>query len=252
MSWSLQLNDVLNLINYESPVIDDIYLLENGTNTVVDPNNVTGPVDIVMKAHDEITDGGSNAGIYKVGYRIESEEINKYQFDNWLTPDCINYVYAEGSNTSTFKYIVTNNACSDDCWDPPGTGWYTIWVYAYDIKDHWDLDFILVQVTAHGIEEPSDTNKAIVYSLSQNFPNPFSKRTVINYSIASKGDVRLWIYDISGRLVRKFWEENKNPGHYKVMWDGRNELGEKVPAGIYFTRLHSGGFNKTKKMILVQ
>ena len=37
------------------PVIDEIYLLKNGTNTVVDPNNVSGKVDIVVKAHDTIT-----------------------------------------------------------------------------------------------------------------------------------------------------------------------------------------------------
>jgi len=150
-------------VDNRDPEIDTIYLLENGTNTVMDPDNVTGPVDIVMQAHDTITDGGWNCGIYKVGYEIDNTgEINKYQFDNWLSSSCINYVYTEGSNNTTFKYIVTNNTCSDDCWDPPGIGWYRIWVYAYDIKNNWDLDYIDVYVSQTGVEE---------YYIQVNSPN---------------------------------------------------------------------------------
>lgn len=101
----------------------------------------------------------------------------------------------------------------------------------------------------NGVEEPSDTNQVMLYSMSQNFPNPFFEGTAINYTIALKGDVWLCIYDISGRLVWKFVDENKNPGQYKVVWDGRNETGEKVSPGIYFARLRSGDFRATKKMI---
>ena len=97
-------------------------------------------------------------------------------------------------------------------------------------------------------------------SLQQNYPNPFSAygaaATVIPYDIpvnpGGATHAELAIYNLQGRLVRRFVQGEKMPGRYEVKWDGRLADGRRVPAGAYFYRLKTAGNVVTKKMIVLQ
>ena len=71
-------------------------------------------------------------------------------------------------------------------------------------------------------------------SLLQNFPNPFSEETRINFELTQDAKVGLLVYDISGQIVKVLVDENKIPGGYSVSWDGTNTAGGFVENGIYF------------------
>ncbi len=73
--------------------------------------------------------------------------------------------------------------------------------------------------------------------LHPNFPNPFNPRTTIKYELPEAKQVRLIIYDILGRQVRALQQGRAAAGMYMVEWDGTNEWGVPVAAGIYFYRL---------------
>ncbi len=96
------------------------------------------------------------------------------------------------------------------------------------------------------------------FFLSQNYPNPFNALTVIRYGIpyGQVAKVKLTIYDILGRKVRRLFEGEKRGGFHRVKWDGRNSRGEQVASGIYFYRLEakSQGLKtvKTRKMVLLK
>ena len=77
-------------------------------------------------------------------------------------------------------------------------------------------------------------------SLDQNYPNPFNGSTVINYSIANNGNVKLAIYDILGREVITLVNSNQNAGSHSVTWLGLNSQGVDVVSGIYFYKLTFG------------
>ena len=85
------------------------------------------------------------------------------------------------------------------------------------------------------------------YSLSQNYPNPFNPSTVIKYSIPQGGFVQLFVYDLLGRKVSSLVNEEQSLGNYKIEFNAKN-----LSSGIYFYRLNSGGFTKTKKLILLR
>jgi hypothetical protein len=91
-----------------------------------------------------------------------------------------------------------------------------------------------------------------VYSLSQNYPNPFNPTTTIDYSVPQSGNVELAIFNMTGQKVRTLVSERQDAAFYKVVWDGRNDLGESVASGLYFYRLVSGNFSKIEKMTLVK
>ena len=83
-------------------------------------------------------------------------------------------------------------------------------------------------------------------SLEQNFPNPFQRTTEINYSIASKGDVELVVFNSVGELVATLIHESQGEGEYSTVWDAGN-----LPTGIYFYLLKVNNELQYKKSIKV-
>jgi predicted acyl esterase len=85
------------------------------------------------------------------------------------------------------------------------------------------------------------------YRLEQNYPNPFNPATVIEYSIASSGNVKLVVYDLLGREVKTLVNEFKEAGSHSLVFDARD-----FSSGIYFYRIKSGGFQDVKRMVFVK
>ncbi|MDP2038696.1 MAG: T9SS type A sorting domain-containing protein, partial [Ignavibacteria bacterium] len=57
---------------------------------------------------------------------------------------------------------------------------------------------------------------------SQNYPNPFNPTSTIRYNIAKAGFVKISVYDILGREIRVLVNEEKNAGHYEILFDARD------------------------------
>jgi glucuronoarabinoxylan endo-1,4-beta-xylanase len=87
------------------------------------------------------------------------------------------------------------------------------------------------------------------FDVGQNYPNPFSSSTAIPYVIEKESNIRVTIFDILGRAVRKFDVGKQNVGTHNVLWDGVNDFGTRVANGIYFYRLDAHGQSKAGKMI---
>jgi hypothetical protein len=90
------------------------------------------------------------------------------------------------------------------------------------------------------------------FSLQQNYPNPFNPTTTIAYDLPQSSHVRIAIYDILGRHVRKLIDTHKEAGHFQVLWDGTNDNHQPVAAGIYFCRMEAGDFTQAIKLALVK
>ncbi|MDI6840974.1 MAG: T9SS type A sorting domain-containing protein [bacterium] len=85
------------------------------------------------------------------------------------------------------------------------------------------------------------------FTLYQNFPNPFTIKTTIRYTIPKSTQVSLKIYDITGRLVETLVNSKILPGYHTATWDSK-----EVASGIYFVRMEAGDYKQTRKIILVQ
>ena len=90
-----------------------------------------------------------------------------------------------------------------------------------------------------------------VYGLSGNVPNPFSSATTIKFSLPRATPYRLAIYDVAGRVVRRY-SASAGPGEVSIIWDRLDDAGERVPSGVYFYQLENGDFKEARKMVVVQ
>jgi len=92
------------------------------------------------------------------------------------------------------------------------------------------------------------------FELSQNYPNPFNPTTSIQYSVGSRQNVILKVFDVLGKEVATLVNETKEAGNYSVQFNATN-LSSGVSAkggyasGVYFYRLQAGGMTKLNKMI---
>jgi hypothetical protein len=90
------------------------------------------------------------------------------------------------------------------------------------------------------------------FQLSQNFPNPFNPGTKITYEVPEAARVKLFIYNLLGQRIRTLFDGVRAVGTYSAQWDGLNDGGEQVAAGIYFLRMETDNLTLTRKMLLVR
>lgn len=110
------------------------------------------------------------------------------------------------------------------------------------------IDFMNTVINNNPIGiNPVSTELPADYELEQNYPNPFNPETKIRFRVPERSDVKIKVFDITGRLVKVLLDENIIAGVYEMQWNASD-----MPSGIYFYRLEAGNYVLTKRMILVK
>ncbi len=85
------------------------------------------------------------------------------------------------------------------------------------------------------------------FFLYQNYPNPFNPATKIRFDLSKSGNVKLAVYDVSGKQVAEIVNASYAAGEYSFDFNAEN-----LATGIYFYKLETSEFTSIKKMILVK
>lgn len=173
---------------------------------------------------------------------------------------------------ATIKYYPGGDTAWVERYNGPGNYWDDAYAIAvdnsgkvyvagesFDAVTWFDYATIkYVQPTSVG-DENEGSSKPDRFVLSQNYPNPFNLTTTIPYQAGSRELVAgrpirtsLKIYNILGQLLRTLVDEEKTPGNYKVIWDGKDNSGKEVGSGIYFYQLKAGEFSESRKLVLLK
>ncbi len=72
------------------------------------------------------------------------------------------------------------------------------------------------------------------------YPNPFNPTTNISYTLPQAERVRVGIFDLKGRQIRRLVDEDMSAGPQITMWDGMDDQGRSMPSGVYFCRVEAG------------
>jgi len=111
--------------------------------------------------------------------------------------------------------------------------------------------------------EPRDENDIIVSTSAvdfiffpkidlQNYPNPFNPETTIYFTVEGTENTELIIYNLKGQKIKKLEIRNLKLGINKIIWNGTDDNNKVVSAGLYFYKLRSGEYSKSKKMLLLK
>ena len=157
------------------------------------------------------------------GFNIERRSIGTNMWVN------IGFVQGIGTSNAPHNYTFIDTKLS------AGT-------YAYRLK----------QIDNSGAFKYSQESEVIIevpfiFTLGQNFPNPFNPSTQIDFSIPRSSHVTLKIYDVLGKEVATLVEGARVAGTYTATWNAQN-----YPSGIYFYRFKAGSYTMTRKLILLR
>lgn len=166
---------------------------------------------------------------------ITSSEQNNTGFNverkiftgNW---ENIGFVKGIGSSNTATNYLFEDNGLQ--------TGQYHYRLKQFDNNGNY---------TYFDLNEMVEVSIPIKFELNQNHPNPFNPFTNIRYKMPKSGYVKLIVFDAIGRVMETLVDEKQNAGTYDVNFNA-----SKYSSGIYFYRLITDGFIKTKKMILLK
>jgi hypothetical protein len=85
------------------------------------------------------------------------------------------------------------------------------------------------------------------------WPNPFAEAVTIRLGIPQTSAVGLNIYDVTGRSVARLLAGEPRPaGPLTVVWDGRDQAGQRVGSGVYFLRLEAAGRQWGQRILRVR
>jgi hypothetical protein len=83
-------------------------------------------------------------------------------------------------------------------------------------------------------------------------PNPFPGATTLHYALPEPTRMRVEVFDAGGRLVRLLHDGTAVSGDGEIVWDGRSQVGLRVPSGMYFGRLTTENGTAVERLIVLE
>jgi hypothetical protein len=90
------------------------------------------------------------------------------------------------------------------------------------------------------------------FRLERAYPNPMRQGTTISYQLSATTQTSLKVYNVLGQQVRLLDEGQRKAGVHAVCWDGRDDTGRQVAAGVYLFRLETPGYTGTNRITVVR
>jgi len=189
--------------------------------------------------------------------------------------DTLSYEVEGGTGQYSFTHgivmqCVYNNQTGDNYYLLPGNPNITTFMgkfspdgskYCYVLRDSYDRSslFKIVVKDFH----PSALEKIVTFTavrsdkpepfaVLNNYPNPFNPATTIEFTIPEADIITLAVYNMAGQKIRGLATGHMSRGTHSVLWDGKDDSGNAVSSGVYFSRLVSGGIVQSLPMTLVK
>lgn len=112
----------------------------------------------------------------------------------------------------------------------------------------WDF-FDVTLLSMVGVEPPS---RPRTLRLLPAFPNPSATGATLRFDLPVAARVRLALYDVNGTRVRTLEDARRSAGSHSLRWDGRDDRGRPLPAGVYFERLEVDREVRTQRIAVIR
>jgi hypothetical protein len=120
------------------------------------------------------------------------------------------------------------------------------------------IDPVLQQIIRNVLDEFLNTVSGVApgipggsktLAIEPNRPNPFARSTTIRFKLAHPDRVSLRVFDVTGRHVRTLVDDLRPVQAMETSWDGRDDAGRSVNAGIYLLRLQTSDLDESRRML---
>ena len=102
--------------------------------------------------------------------------------------------------------------------------------------------FIAASVCRKGERELALTR--LEYSISNVYPNPFTQRFTVDYSLATPSSVRFAIYNVHGQLITVVEDGvSKTTGNHRIIFDA-----SKFNSGLYYIKIETSDYSIVKQV----
>ncbi len=164
-----------------------------------------------------------------------------------------------------FDHFNIYSAVNDDNFELIDETIGTEYIYEYEYIPATTYKFYITTVNQQEME--SDASEIVEYltvdadedliptitKLDGNYPNPFNPTTTISFSVAQTSSfVKVEIFNIKGQKVKQLVNEILPAGRHIVVWNGKDDNGKQTATGIYFYKMKSGDYQKSRKMLLLK
>jgi len=203
-----------------------------------------------------------------------------YFFDEWVYGENYpKYIYSWSSSPSSNSYDVTLNIRqTTGTSNPPfftmpvdvrlvSSGWDTV-VTVFNNAQQQVFTFpvsrspsqVLLDASGWILKDTSLVPVGVLeqnglpmkFYLAQNYPNPFNPSTEIRYEIPRTTRVRIVVYNLLGMEVGVLVDGIREAGQHSVTWNGQNQSGGLVSAGMYLCEIEAGTYRSAIKMALLK
>ena len=262
----------------------DKIILSDGTNEVASyeygneanhDQSITRDPDLTgnFVKHSDAT--GSNGTLFSPGMKINNDKslpIKLNSFTSKITNGRVVLEWITECEVNVIGYHLNKSINKKDAFFKmdhiiPGNGnCSTKNYYSYVdslVVPGYTYYYQLVEISSSGATTIHKTT-SIYYKESKNrvpesfnlypaYPNPCNPTSNIRFDITKKTSIKLNIYNIEGKLIRRLSAGIKTPGIYHVLWDGKNNHCHTVANGIYIYQIVSShGNRKYGKLVLLK
>ena len=113
-------------------------------------------------------------------------------------------------------------------------------------------DIVNITITVSDVLSSSSDYLPKKLDIRHAHPNPFNNSVSISFEMPNSKNVNLTIFDMKGRLVKRLNLGVLGIGSHRVLWDGKNNLGNDLSSGIYMAVLEIGDTFNVQKISLVK
>ena len=210
-----------------------------------------------------------SAGKVRWGFEVTVLNSSNQPVGQVLVSDAVNTRISTDAGTGR-QYMFhtstgTYNGTADSSlgwtfkWAAPGPGVGAVTFYMSGLAadgsgSSGDKTFTTTKTLTESIvsDVGDDATRPTGFALEQNYPNPFNPQTAFGYELPRPAEVQIAIYNVLGMQVRLLDEGYRPAGHHTLTWNGTDDRGRELAAGVYFYRLTAGDYVALRKMLLLK
>jgi hypothetical protein len=187
---------------------------------------------------DWFVTGGNDQKVYRLEYNGSGDYLDAANWDSTV-------IYSH-TNLARMWYVAMGN-------DMDGDGSNELFITSRKTVDSEPIVVVLEWDDLTAIEIPVADLIPAKFTLEQNYPNPFNPETNISFSLSSRENVTLTIFNSVGEKIKTLIDNAYySAGRNTVSWNGTNDAGGSVASGVYIYQLKVGYLKQMKRMMFIK